>query len=116
MFSEEEKDSMTDDEVEKLRKLAKKKTITELAKYFKTTNEAIQTVASRNCVDLIDEKVHWTDEDNLLLQEYAKTMDLSEIADKMNRTTSAIRLQASRQGITILQNKKHKDSIWTALS
>lgn len=103
----------TDDEVEKLRTLAKKKTITELAKYFKTTNEAIQTVASRNCVDLIDEKVHWTDEDNLLLQEYAKTMDLSEIATKMNRTTSAVRLQALRQGITILQNKKHKDSIWT---
>lgn len=103
----------TDDEVEKLRKLAKKKTITELAKYFKTTNEAIQTIASRNRVNLIDEKVHWTDKDNLLLQEYAKTMDLSEIADKMNRTTSAIRLQASRQGITILQNKKHKDSIWT---
>lgn len=103
----------TDDEVEKLRKLGKKKTITELAKYFKTTNEAIQTVASRNCVDLIDEKVHWTDYDNLLLQEYAKTMDLLEIANKMNKSTSAVRLQAFRQGITIMQNKKHKDSIWT---
>lgn len=101
------------DEIEKLRMLAKNKTITELAKYFKTTNKAIENVASRNCIDLIDEKVHWTDEDNLLLQEYAKTMDLSEIANQMNRTTGAVRLQALRQGITILQNKKHKDSIWT---
>lgn len=103
----------TDEEIEKLRKLAKKKTITELAKYFKTTNEAIQTVASRNCVDLIDEKVHWTEDDNSLLREYAKTMDLSEIAIKMNRSTSAVRLQAQRQGITIQKNKKYQDSIWT---
>ena len=103
----------TDEEIEKLRNLSQNKTITELAKYFKTTNEAIQTVASRNCIDLIDEKVHWTEEDNLLLKEYAKTMDLSEIAEKMNRSTSSIRLQAKRKGISIMKNKKHQNSIWT---
>lgn len=99
----------TDAEVQKLRKFAKKQTITELAAYFKTTNVAIETVASRNHIQLIDEKVRWTDEDNLCLQEYAQTMNLSEIANKMNRSTGAIRAQAQRLGITIQKN----DSIWT---
>lgn len=103
----------TDESIEKLRKLSKSKTITQLAKYFKTTNDAITTVASNNCIDLIDEKVHWTDEDNLLLREYAKTMTLAEIALKMNRGTSAIRLQAKRQGITIKKDKKYEESVWT---
>jgi len=103
----------TNNEVEKLRELATKKTITELAKYFKTTNEAIITVAHRNEIILLDEKIHWTEEDTALLREYAKTMDILEIAEKMSRSTSAVRLQAKRQNIIVMKNKKHQDSVWT---
>lgn len=103
----------TEEEIDKLRNLSEKKTITQLATYFKTTNEAITTVAYRNSIELIDEKIHWTEEDNKLLREYAKTMDFAEIAKEMNRTSSAVRLQAKRQGIEVQHNKSHKDSIWT---
>ena len=100
-------------ELEKLRTLAPKKTITELAKIFNTTNDAITSIASRNSIILNDAKIHWTKEDNETLKELAKTLDLSELALIMNRSTSAIRLQAERQNITIIPNKKSSESIWT---
>ncbi len=103
----------TEEELIKLRRLASKKSITDLARYFNTTNDAIITVAHKNGIYLNDDKIHWTEEDNELLRELAKTLDLSEIATKMNRTTSAIRLQAERQKIKILPNKKYVDNIWT---
>lgn len=103
----------TDSELSKLNKLASKKSITELARYFNTTNDAIITVAHRNGIYLNDDKIHWTEEDNAILRELAKTLDLSEIALKMNRTTSAIRLQAERQNIKIIPNKKNIQSVWT---
>lgn len=100
-------------ELTKLRKLATKKSITELARYFHTTNDAIITVAHRNGIYLNDDKIHWTEEDNAVLRELAKTLDLSEIAIKMNRSTSAVRLQAERQNIKIMPNKKFIESVWT---
>lgn len=103
----------TNEEVSELRKLSKNKTITELAKKFKTTKEAIITVGYRNDIEFIDEKIHWSNHDNMLLKEYAKTMDLQEIADKMNRTIGAVRSQARRQGIDIIKNKDYQDKIWT---
>ena len=103
----------TESKVDKLRTLAKKKTITQLAEYFKTTNTAIITVAHKNNIELIDDKVHWTEEDNKLLREFAKTCDLGEIATLMDRTTSSVRLQALRLGIAILPNKEHEESTWT---
>ncbi len=104
----------TEENLKKLREFASKKSITELAKYFNTTNEAIITVAYKNGIGLNDDKIHWTDEDNALLRELAKTLDLSELAIKMHRTTSAIRLQAKRQNIQLIPNKKNMDSMWTA--
>lgn len=77
----------TDIELTKLKNLSNTKSITELAKYFKTTNDAIITVAHINRIKLNDDKIHWTEDDNKLLRELAKTLDLSEIALKMNRTT-----------------------------
>ena len=103
----------TEEELIKLRRLASKKSITELARYFNTTNDAIITVAYRNGIYLNDDKIHWTNEDNEILRELAKTLDPSEIALKMNRTTSAIRLQAERQNIKIIPNKKFVESVWT---
>lgn len=103
----------TEEELTKLSKLSTKKSITELARYFNTTNDAIITVAHRNGIYLNDDKIHWTEEDNSILKELAKTLDLSEIALKMNRTTSAIRLQAERQKIKIMPNKKFVESLWT---
>ncbi len=103
----------TDGKLEKLRQDAKTKTITELAKKYKTTNEAIQTVASRNCIDLIDEKIHWSDEDNCILRELAKTMTIQEIAIKMDRTSGAVRKQLERQNIEAIKNQEYEDSIWT---
>lgn len=95
----------TELELTKLRKLASKKSITDLARYFNTTNDAIITVAHRNGIYLNDDKIHWTEEDNAILRELAKTLDLSEIALKMNRSTSAVRLQAERQKIKLYQTK-----------
>lgn len=103
----------TEKELIKLRRLASKKSITELARYFNTTNDAIITVAHRNGIYLNDDKIHWTEEDNAVLRELAKTLDLSEIAIKMNRSTSAVRLQAERQNIKIMPNKKFIESVWT---
>lgn len=103
----------TEEELIKLRRLSSKKSITELARYFNTTNNAIITVAYRNGIYLNDDKIHWTDEDNAVLRELAKTLDLSELAIKMNRTSSAIRLQAKRQNIKLIPNKKIMDSVWT---
>lgn len=103
----------TEAELSKLNKLASKKSITELARYFDTTNDAIITVAHRNGIYLSDDKIHWTEEDNAVLRELAKTLDLSEIATKMNRSTSAVRLQAERQNIKIVPNKKFIESVWT---
>lgn len=103
----------TEKELIKLRRLASKKSITELARYFNTTNDAIITVAHRNGIYLNDDKIHWTEEDNTVLRELAKTLDLSEIAIKMNRSTSAVRLQAERQNIKIMPNKKFIESVWT---
>ena len=103
----------TEEELIKLRRLASKKSITELARYFNTTNDAIITVAYRNGIYLNDDRIHWTNVDNEILRELAKTLDPSEIALKMNRTTSAIRLQAERQNIKIIPNKKFVESVWT---
>ena len=103
----------TEEELIKLRRLASKKSITELARYFDTTNDAIITVAHRNGIYLNDDKIHWTEEDNAVLRELAKTLDLSELAIKMNRAPSAIRLQAERQNIKLIPNKKFIDSVWT---
>lgn len=102
-----------EDQIVKLSKLATKKSITELAKYFNTTNDAIITVAYRNGISLNDDKIRWTNEDNEILRELSKTLDLSEIAAKMNRTISSVRAQAQRQNIIIIPNKKHNESIWT---
>lgn len=103
----------TEENLEKLRSLSSKKSITELARHFNTTNDAIMTVAHKNGIYLNDDKIHWTDRDNEILRELAKTLDLSEIAIKMNRTTSAVRLQAERQNIKIIPNKKFAESVWT---
>lgn len=103
----------TDNKLAKLKKLSNEKSITELAKYFKTTNAAIITVAHENGIKLNDDKIHWTEEDNEVLRELAKTLDLLEIAHKMNRSTSAVRLQAVRQNIKLLPNKKIVESVWT---
>lgn len=103
----------TEEAIKKLRRLAKTKTITELAYYFKTTNSAISSVASRNQISLIDEKNSWTEADNLLLKECAKTMNLAQIAIQMEKSTSAIRLHAKREGIEIRKNEQHQKSVWT---
>lgn len=103
----------TEVKLTELRKLAPKKSITELAKHFNTTNDAIITVAYKNGIYLNDDKIHWTEEDNVILRKLAETLDISEIAIKMNRTTSSVRLQAKRQNIKIIPNKKHIESVWT---
>ena len=103
----------TELELAKLRELAQKKSITELARYFNTTNGAITTVAYKNGIYLNDDKIHWTREDNAILRELAQTLDLSEIALKMNRSTFAVRSQAKRQNIKIIPSKKDAQTIWT---
>lgn len=103
----------TEEELTKLRRLAPKKSITELARYFNTTNDAIITVANRNGIYLNDDKIQWSEEDNAVLRELSKTLDLSELAIKMNRTTAAIRMQAKRLNIKLIPNKKFMDSVWT---
>lgn len=103
----------TEEEKTKLKELAPFKTISELAKHFKTTNQAIITIAYRNGIELIDSKIRWTEEDKLQLKTLAQTLDLSELADTLNRTASAIYAQAKRQNITIIPDKKSSESIWT---
>ncbi len=103
----------TEEKLIELKRLSSKKSITELAKHFNTTNDAIITIAHRNGIYLNDDKIHWTEEDNAVLRELSKNLDLSEIATKMNRTTSAVRLQAERQNIKIIPNKKNTLSVWT---
>lgn len=103
----------TKKKIDKLKALAEEMTITELANYFKTTNDAIITVAHRNNIKLIDNKIHWTEEDNNILREYASMYSLQEISEKMNRSSSSIRVQARRLNINILSNEEYQNSIWT---
>ena len=49
----------TEEELNKLKKIAKTKTSIQLANYFKTTTSAIYTVASRNNITLIDRRIHF---------------------------------------------------------
>ena len=103
----------TKKKIDKLKVLAEEMTITELANYFKTTNEAIITVAHKNNIKLINNRIHWTEEDNNLLREYASMYSLQEISEKMNRSSSSIRVQARRLKINILSNEEYQNSIWT---
>ena len=103
----------TKKKIDKLKVLAEEMTITELANYFKTTNDAIITVAHKNNIKLIDNKIHWTEEDNNILREYASMYSLQEISEKMNRSSSSIRVQARRLNINILSNEEYQNSIWT---
>ena len=103
----------TKKKIDKLKVLAEEMTITELANYFKTTNEAIITVAHKNNIKLINNRIHWTEEDNNILREYASMYSLQEISEKMNRSSSSIRVQARRLNIKILSNEEYQNSIWT---
>lgn len=103
----------TKKKIDKLKVLAEEMTITELANYFKTTNEAIITVAHKNNIKLINNRIHWTEEDNNILREYASMYSLQEISEKMNRSSSSIRVQARRLKINILSNEECQNSIWT---
>ena len=103
----------TKKKIDKLKVLAEEMTITELANYFKTTNEAIITVAHKNNIKLINNRIHWTEEDNNILREYASMYSLQEISEKMNRSSSSIRVQARRFNINILSNEEYQNSIWT---
>jgi len=103
----------TKKKIDKLKVLAEEMTITELANYFKTTNEAIITVAHKNNIKLINNRIHWTEEDNNILREYASMYSLQEISEKMNRSSSSIRVQARRLNINILSNEEYQNSIWT---
>lgn len=103
----------TKKKIDKLKVLAEEMTITELANYFKTTNEAIITVAHKNNIKLINNRIHWTEEDNNTLREYASMYSLQEISEKMNRSSSSIRVQARRLNINILSNEEYQNSIWT---
>ena len=103
----------TKKKIDKLKVLAEEMTITELANYFKTTNEAIITVAHKNNIKLINNRIHWTEEDNNILREYASMYSLQEISEKMNRSSSSIRVQARRLKINILSNEEYQNSIWT---
>ena len=102
----------TDEKLKELEKLASIKTITQLAKHFKTTNDAIITVGYRNGIFFNDDKVKWTEEENEMLRNLAKSYDLSELAEKMNKSTSSIRLQAQRKNIKIIPNKNSVKSTW----
>lgn len=97
--------------IEKLRKLSKTKNIDELAKHFHTTKESICTVAHRNQIELIDQKIHWTEDDKKILKKYAETMKVEEIAIKMNRTIGAIRKQLDRLGISAVEEDNNR--LWT---
>ena len=103
----------TEEKIEKLRSLSSKKSITALARYFHTTNDAISSIAHDNKIELIDSKVHWTEEDNELLRKYAKEYTLPEIAEKMNRNTAAVRLQAKRLKVELISPENYLNSVWT---
>lgn len=103
----------TKEKIEKLRRFAKTKTTIELAKKFKTTTDAITTVAYRNHIKLINKNVIWTHEEVEKLKEYAKTMDASEISKIMDKSETSIRSYASHNGITILKNKNKQKNTWT---
>lgn len=99
----------TDENIAKLKELAKTKSISELARRFHTTNRAITTIASKNNIKLQSRNVVWTEKEIQTLRELATTMDLSELALAMDRSYDSIRYAASRYNIEFIKNK----NIWT---
>ena len=101
----------TKNEIDKLRELSKKYTRTELAKKFKVSNDCISKVASKNNIQLIDDKIHWTEEEKEYLSYNASNMTVEELARKMNKATSAIRLQLIRQNLKAKKDNNRR--LWT---
>ena len=104
----------TTEKIALLRKLAKTKTVSQLAKRFKSTNTAIISTASKNGIELIDSKKNWHEDEIVQLKELAQTMTVDQIVQIMKKPSYSIRLQAKRFNIELINNKTvHTTKRWT---
>jgi len=104
----------TDETINSLRELAKTKTVSQLAKKFKSTHTAIISVASKHGIQLIDSKKNWSEKEILQLRELAKTMTVDQIVRIMKKRSYSIRLQAKRYNIKLINNNStHSTKNWT---
>ena len=104
----------TDKKISYLRKLAKTKTISELAKRFKTTNSAITAVASKNKIELINSKDNWSEKQKQQLKELSKTMTVDQIVKIIRKPSHSVRNQANKLDIELIKNSSvHSTKSWT---
>lgn len=96
-----------------LRELSRTKTISELAKHFKTSNAAITTIAFKNDIKLRNSRFFWSQEDTEKLRQLAPQMNLPELAEVFGISSSAVRLHALRHNIEIKKHQKYAKFSWS---
>ena len=102
----------TKEKIEELKELINTNTITELAEYYDTTEQAIRNLLKREHIHRVSNKFTWNEKNIELLRKYAKVMTLAEVANKMNRPIGTVREMAKTLNIKFVPNKKYEDNRW----
>lgn len=110
--SKKSRKKWTDAKLKELRILSREMSIKELANHFKTTYNAIRTIANKNGIHLLKKDHCWTNEEDLFLRKLVDSgYSLTEIAGLMHKTDVAILSYAKRENIII---KTNKPQVWNS--
>lgn len=96
----------TEDDVKKLKELANKKTISEIAIILNKTKEQVKAKAQRLGIPLTEGR-HWTEDETKELINLHGKYEMRIIAKKMNRSENTIRKKAKELGLS-LKYEEHK--------
>lgn len=100
--------------IAEIRKYAKTKTRTELAKKYKTSPAQISTLARKNNIKLLDAKRIWNDTlDKKLIKLVSKNLTISEISSELHIKASTIRQRAKTLNLKLNSSPKSNSRRWT---
>lgn len=104
----------TPEVIAKIRKDAKNKTRSELAKKYKTSPAQISTLAKKHHIKLLDAKKVWNDSlDKELTKLVSEDLTISEISSKMHIKASTIRQRAKTLNLKLNSSPKSSSKRWT---
>lgn len=108
----ESRKEWSENEVIRLRELAKTKRLSELVKELNRTSSSIRAMAKKLEINIISDRKNWTKEEYQLLEKMTvidrKTP--KEIADILGRSEDAVIIKINRRGLKIQTNDKR---FWT---
>ncbi|MBQ4583792.1 MAG: hypothetical protein IJA94_02770 [Bacilli bacterium] len=104
----EEQCPWTEDEIKRLRELAKTKKLSELVKELNRTSTSIYKIAQKFDIEIICDRKRWTEEEYVLLEKLTMVDKKTpkEIAKILDRTEDAIIVKINRRGLQIQTNDK----------